>query len=369
MTINKEQDQLQIIKDDEIDLIALVKTIWNGRKTIYYSVGIAVFIGLLIAFTSPAKYRAYCTLIPSEEKQGGSLGNLGAIAGMAGINIGSMMGGTSGIPAEIYPQVVNSYPFKKEMVHQKFHFTEYVEPVSLYEYAVADTLETFGSKVIKYTILLPWTIKDALLFKDEKELDLPDYGVLNLSEEELLAMAAVEEVIVVEVDKKTGLINVSAEVGEPVLVAQLVQKAVELLQDYIIKYKTKQAREHLEFVQGQYNDKKKQYEFAQSSFYNYKDKHRNMVTERVDLEFQRLSDEYDMASTIYKGLAQQLEQAKITVNEQTPAFTILEPAKVPIEKSAPNKKVIIVVSIILGSFIGIGVIFGRLILNNLKQSL
>ncbi|WP_289054458.1 Wzz/FepE/Etk N-terminal domain-containing protein [Carboxylicivirga marina] len=367
MTQNNERKDLQIIKGDEIDLIALVKTIWNGRKTIYYSVGLAVFIGLVITFTSPVKYQAYCTLIPSKEKKGG-MGNLGALAGIAGINLGAMMGQSSGIPTVIYPQVVNSYSFKKEMVHQKFHFAEYTEPISLYEYALADTVESFGSKVIKYTIRLPWTIKNALSASEIEEKELPDYGVLNLSEEELRAMAAVEEVIKIEVDNKTGLISVSAEVVEPVLVAQLVHKAVELLQNYVIRYKTKQAREHLEFIQGQYNKKKDAYEQAQRALYEYKDQHRNMVSERVNLEFQRLSDEYEMSSTVFKGLAQQLEQAKIAVNEQTPAFTILEPAKVPIEKSAPKKKIILVVSVFLGGFVGLGLIFGRLVWDNLKRS-
>ncbi|WP_430812583.1 MULTISPECIES: Wzz/FepE/Etk N-terminal domain-containing protein [unclassified Carboxylicivirga] len=367
MNTENTNENLQIIKDDEIDLIALIKTIWQGRKTIYYSICIALFVGLIIAFTSPSKYAASCTLIPSEEKRGGNMGNLGALAGMAGINLGSMMGGTSGIPAEIYPQVVNSYPFKKEMIHQQFHFEDYAEPISLYDYVLADTIPTLGSQIAKYTIRLPWTIKDALLFKEEPAQQA-DYGVLNLTEEEVMAIDALEEVIVVEVDQKTGLITVSSEVGEPIFVAQLVQKAVELLQDYVIQYRTKQAREHLAFVQDQYNSKKAEYETAQAAYFDYKDQHRNMVTERVNLEFQRLSDQYDMASTVFKGLAQQLEQAKIAVNEQTPAFTILEPAKVPIEKSAPKKKIILVVSIFLGGFIGLGVIFGRLVWNNIKAN-
>jgi len=363
MSTENTNENLQIIKDDEIDLIALVKTIWNGRKTIYYSIGVAVFIGLIIAFTSPAKYEASATLIPSEEKKGG-MGNLGALAGMAGINLGSMMGGTSGIPAEVYPQVVNSYPFKKEMVHQVFHFEGYPKPISLYEYVVSDTIESVGDLMLKYTIKLPWTIKAALFSKKDVDGNMPDYGVLQLSKEEIMAMEAVKELIVIEVDKKTGLITVSAEAAEPVIVAQFVQKAVELLQDYVIKYKTKQSREHLEFVQGQFDAKKKEYECAQKAFFNYKDQHRNMVSERVNLDFQRLSDDYDMSSTVFKGLAQQLEQAKIAVNEQTPAFTILEPAKVPIEKSGPKRLLILVVSLIMGIFIGLGMVLGKIVRNN-----
>jgi uncharacterized protein involved in exopolysaccharide biosynthesis len=285
---------------------------------------------------------------------------------MAGINLGAMMGQSSGIPAEIYPQVVNSYPFKKEMIHQKFHFEDYTEPISLYEYALADTIESVGSKIAKYSILLPWTIKDAIFGDDVEDGKLLDYGVLSLSEEEQLVMDSVEEVIVVEVDKNTGLITVSAEVGEPVFVAQFVQKAIELLQDYVIKYKTKQAREHLDFVQSQYDENKLVYEEAQKAFFDYKDKHRNMVSERINLDFQHLSDEYDMSSTVFKGLAQQLEQAKIQVNEQTPAFTILEPAKVPIEKSAPKKKIILIVSAFLGSLLGLCIVIGKLMYKELR---
>ena len=73
-----------IIKDDEIDLLALVKTIWAGRKTIYYAVGAAILIGLVVAFASPAKYTAKATLLPSDEKKTGGMGNLSALAGMAG---------------------------------------------------------------------------------------------------------------------------------------------------------------------------------------------------------------------------------------------------------------------------------------------
>jgi len=364
-----EEDQsLKIIKDDEIDLIALAKTIWNGRKTIYYSVAISVVIGLIISFTAKPKYEASATLLPSAEKDMmSSMSGLGALAGMAGVDIGSMMGGpASGIPAELYPSVVESYPFKKTMVHQKFHFEGYEKPISLYQYAVADTLESFGDKVLKYTIKLPWTIKNT--FKEEAIPDTTDYGVIALSEEEVLAMEAVQEVIVVEVDKKTGLINVSAEAGEPILVAQFVQKAVDLLQEYVIKYKTKQSRANLEFIQARYEEKKLEYEKARLIFFQYQDQHRNMVSERINLEHARLKENFEMVAGVYSGLATQLEQAKITVTEQTPAFTVLEPVRVPVDKSWPRKSLILVVCVFLGGFIGLGVLFGKLVWINIKQN-
>ncbi|WP_439185249.1 Wzz/FepE/Etk N-terminal domain-containing protein [Carboxylicivirga taeanensis] len=359
---SKEHEALSIIKDDEIDLVALAKTIWNGRKTIYYSVAVCVFIGLLVAFLSKPKYEAYATLLPSEEKDMmGKLGGLGALAGMAGVDIGSMMGGpASGIPAEIYPSVVESYPFKKELVHQKFHFEAFQEPVSIYEYALLDTVESTGDKVLKYTIKLPWTIKKAI--QGEKEAaTIPDYGVLHLSKEELFALSFVQDLILIEVDKKTGLINVSAEAGEPVFVAQFVQKAIDLLQNYVIDYKTKQARQNLEFIQERYFEKEKEYLSAREAFFQYKDKHRNMVSERINIEYEQLKDEYEITGSIYKSLSTQLEQAKIKIKEETPVFTVIEPAKVPVDKSWPKKSIILVVSVFLGGFIGLGLIFGKLV--------
>ena len=278
------------------------------------------------------------------------------------------MGQSEGIPAEIYPQVVNSYPFMNEFIHEKFHFEEYEESISIYDYLCADTISTIGSQIAKYTIRLPWTLKNALFSKDEEfSSKVQDIGVLSLSEEELMALGSMFEVIQINVDDKTSLVNVSVEVEEPILAAQYVQKAVELLQEYIIEYKTKQARENLNFVQERYNEKKLEYEESQMAYFNYKDSHRNVISERMNPELQRLSDAYDMASTVYKGLAQQLEQAKIAVKEETPVFTILEPVKVPFEKSSPRIKLLLIVLVFFGGFIGVAIIIGKLVLSNLKD--
>ncbi len=360
-----------IIKDDEIDLVALVKTIWAGRKIIFYSVGIAILIGLVIAFTSPVKYTASATLLPSAEKKGGGLGNLSALAGMAGINLGAMMGSSSGIPADLYPQVMGSYPFLNELIHQEFHFEKYAEPRSFYDYCMADTIPSFGGTMLKYTIGLPWTLKNAIFSGGKNTLvKTIDHGVLNPSEDDLDILKEAESMLSAEVDKKSSLVTITAEASEPVFAAQYAQKAVDLLQKYVIDYKTEQVRQNLDFVQQRFDEKKVAYEEAQQAFFDFKDRHRNMVTERVDLEYQRLSDAYDMASAVYKGLAQQLEQARIAVKEETPVFAILEPVQVPFEKSAPKKGMILVISIFLGIFIGIGIIFAKLVWTNFmnKQS-
>jgi uncharacterized protein involved in exopolysaccharide biosynthesis len=362
-----------IIKGDEIDLLALVKTIWAGRKTIFYAIGISMVLGLVIAFTSPKKYTASATLLPSVEKKGGGLGSLSALAGMAGINIGGLMGDASGIPAELYPQVVGSVPYLMELMHEKLTWEKYSEPLSLYEVIEQDTIESGFLKVKKYTIGLPWVLKDAVFGKENDDDLVPKAGGKNkeigyylLSLKERAAIAKLKNAINLSNDKKSGLISINVTMGEALLTAQLADKAVQLLQKHVIDYKTKQSAENLKFIQERFVESKVNYEQAQRAFFAYKDAHRNIVAERMDVEYQRLSDAYDIASAIYKGLAQQQEQAKITVKEETPVFKVLDPVVVPKDKSAPKRGMMLAVSMFLGVFLGIAVVFGRMVWENLR---
>ncbi len=355
-----------IIQGDKINLMALAKTLWNGRKTIFYSICVVVFIGVIIAFASPAKYTASATLLPSGEKERGSFGSLGALAGMAGVNLSAMLGEISGIRAEVYPQVVSSYPFQNELMHQKFNFKKYNYPISIYDYIKGDTVKTLGKIILKYSLRLPWTIKNTL-FPIKDSYVKTDYGVVYLSKKDFKILERTRGIIKISVDEKTGRVTVSAEEREPIVTAQVVQKAVDLLQKYVIDYKTSQARQNLEFVQERYEEKKKEYERVQIEFFDYKDRHRNIDPNRVDLRYQQLSDEYDIITSVYKGLAQQLEQTKISVKEHTPVFTVLEPAIVPDEKTSPKRKIIFIVSLFIGSILGVGMVLAQQLWRNVKQ--
>ena len=81
---------------------------------------------------------------------------------------------------------------------------------------------------------------------------------------------------------------------------------------------------------------------------------------------ERLQGEYSIALNVYNELAKQLEQAKIKVKEETPVFSVLEPAVVPNEKAKPKKAMIIAIWLFLGGIVGVGVVFGRVFLKEIK---
>ncbi len=160
-------------------------------------------------------------------------------------------------------------------------------------------------------------------------------------------------IVKITVDSKGGLVTVEAELNQARLTAEVTAKVVDMLQRYVIDFKTQQVRDKLSFVEKSYQEKRSDFEKAQKALFNYRDQNRNVVSERVNIDYQRLSDAYDLSSSVYKGVAQQYEQVKLQVKEETPVFSVIEPVQMPTEKSAPKTSIIIAISVFLGGGMGV----------------
>ena len=109
--VNNNELQSVCIEEDEIDLRELWQTIKEGRKTIYKTVAVVVFLTLVYAFATPNSYKSEAVLIPIEEASP-SLGGLGGLAAMAGVNIG----GGSMTPDAAFESLLDNYDFMKRFV-------------------------------------------------------------------------------------------------------------------------------------------------------------------------------------------------------------------------------------------------------------
>lgn len=59
--INKTTPQPE---EQEIDLIELAQKVWAGRKLVFKVCGIALLVGLVVAFSIPKEYSTSVTLAP-----------------------------------------------------------------------------------------------------------------------------------------------------------------------------------------------------------------------------------------------------------------------------------------------------------------
>ena len=94
----------------------------------------------------------------------------------------------------------------------------------------------------------------------------------------------------------------------------------------------------------------------QYSLDRFRDANMSFSSAVAKTQEEALTNEYNLAYSVYSELAKQMEQAKIAVNETTPILTIVEPVVVPIERSKPKRGLICVLFTFLGGFAGVGTV-------------
>lgn len=356
--------------DDEIDLIALAKTIWDSRKFIIKTVALFMCIGLAVALLTPKEYTASTTMVPQVSSGSSKMGGLSSLAAMAGFNLGNMNKSSAELSPFVYPQIVQSVPFQLELMNTPFTFSDVDHPVSIYEYYTEHHKPGILTSVKKYTIGLPFVILGALKPKAEKELPVTTHLDKNqpiyLTGEQESVRKILANGLTLETNDKEGYVTLNVISKEPRLAAEIAQKAHVLLQKYITTFKIEKASAQLKFIEDRYHDNKEEFEEAQETLAAFRDKNKNVTSARARTHEERLQSDYQLAFEVYSQLAQQMEQARIQVKEDTPVFSILKPVTVPLTNSEPNKPMILIIWTFLGGVIAIGWIFGKEFLGTIR---
>ena len=346
--------------EDSIDLIALAKTLWSGRRTLIWSVVIFMVLGLFIALFSPVEYTADTIMVPQITSEKSKLGGLSSLAAMAGFNLDAMQGGASELSPLVYPKIVQSIIFQKEIMYIPLTWEKVDKPVSLFAYYDSISKPNPIGLVKKYTLGLPGVVLG--LIRGKKEVSREGESgeeLIFITEDEKRMREMLKEKLTLDVNEKEGYITLTAKAPEAFAAAQMARKAQKLLQDKVTEYKIDKAKQNLVFVQELYKEKKHEFEQAQDRLARFRDRNLNLNSAMALTEQERLQSEYQLAFSVYTEVAKQLENAKIKVKEDTPVFSIIEPVSVPIEKSKPKKAMILIIWIFLGGLVGVGLIFGK----------
>lgn len=360
---------------DEIDLIELIRHLWDGRKLIIKITAAFIVLGLIIAITSPKQYKVETRLLPEAKSAsgGGAAALLSSLGGLGGFSM-PLGEGADAIGPMLYPDVLKSTPFYLELLNHKVTYkaNDGTLNITVFEYLNDYTRSSLGNIIIKYTIKLPWTIL-GWIRGEQKTSEVSEepepYQFTRMTLEQFQIIKKLGDKISANIDQKNGVINISAEFGDPYITAQVANFAVEYLSNYITEYRVEKAKTDLQFIQERYFEKEKEYLYAQKELAQFRDANRNVQSAAARTEEERLNNKYTLAFNVYNGLAQQLEQAKIKVQEETPVIKILEPVQVPVERSKPRRSLILVVFAFLGGFIGVGYMLGKLIWINISQQL
>lgn len=346
----KRQDNVPQPEEQEIDLIELAQKVWAERKLVFKACGIAVLVALVVAFSIPKEYLTNVTLAPETAEKGAS-GSVGALAAMAGINLGSSAG-EDALSPELYPDIVSSTPFLVDLFNIRVRDEEGRIDTTLYAYLKDEQRVPWWSAVISAPFkLLGWTMS---LFKDEPESGTGELDPFRLTREEADVAKALNGRISVSVDKKTGVTTLGVTMQDPLISASLTDTVMHCLQNYITDYRTNKARHDLAYIEKLYEEAKADYEDAQQKYAAFVDANQNIILLSYRAEQERLQNEMNLAFQVYTQVSQQLQMAKAKVQEITPVYTVVQPATVPLQAAKPNKIMILIGFVFLAGVGSVG---------------
>jgi uncharacterized protein involved in exopolysaccharide biosynthesis len=344
-------------KQEEIDIVEMLRSLWNRRGFIAKVTGAALLSGLLLAIFGEVKYTALSVVVPQTGQRAAG-GGLQGLAAMAGINLNSADQAEL-LPPMIYPMVVGSVPFQKELMYSEVTVSGHGEPVKLLDYFTERGYRKFSlfPFLYRYTLGLPGLVMGAIGGGGgELEAQTPAFpdGIETLSAKENECMKLLSKRVVVTVNEQNGYISLSATMPQALMAAQVAARAQKMLQDYITRFKVQKEQESLDFINERYLEVKADFEAKQRALATYRDANRNVSSELALTRESSLENEYDLAFSIYSEMARGREQANIKVKEDTPIFTVVEPVTVPLRRSAPRRVLITGVSLFLGLVAGAG---------------
>ncbi|GHT04590.1 chain-length determining protein [Bacteroidia bacterium] len=344
------------MEEQEIDLMKIFKRIWAQRKFILKVCGISLLIGIVIAFGIPKEYTTTTILAP-ESGGGGGGGGMGALAAMAGINLSSG-GEKQEISPALYPDIARSTPFLAGLLNVPVVDARQKINTTLYNYLKEEQKSPWWSAILGLpgkVIGLFSSGEAASVSQEANFLARP----IKLSGKDAGILSNLSRRIGVVVDKKTGVITLSSTMQSPEISAMIADTVVSYMQAYIISYRTQKARQDLAYMQMLHDEAQEQYYQAQKNYAGYQDGNLGVVSARYGMARERLQNEMNLAYSVYNQMAQQLQMAKVKVQNNTPVYTVIQPPIVPLRAASPRKSMILIGFLFLAFIGACGWILGK----------
>lgn len=332
-------------KTREIDIIALAISVLKEWKTLFKFCVVCGVLGIVIALCVKKTYTATVILAPETSSGTSKLGSLGSIASAMGANLGSLtsLGGSDdAITPLIYPNLFASMdfliPLREISVMEKES-----DSVMTYERHV------FGDDAGKEPIVA--RLKKKIFGKKEMGEEATKLKYYLTTEEENM-FRYLSKHIGCLTDKKTDIVTISIKDHDPLVAAIVADTVQNRLQDYIIAYRTKKARNDLEYYQTLLKDARAEYEEARNEYASYSESHKGVVLASFKLTEQYLEDEMEQKYSILTQVQMQVQASMAKLQEATPAFAVIQSSYVPLKASSMSRTQMVLLSGFLGFLLG-----------------
>lgn len=337
MIDNTDRKQLQ----RGIGLIDLGKILRDILKYKWYYIKllpVAFVVAAIYALSIPNYYTCAVKLAPEAGSGAKASGGLAGIASSFGINLGAAQSGTDAISPNLYPDMMSSVDFKTSL------------------FPIIVTRKSDGKSFTYYEYLeneqkMPWWSSILRGSRDKNENSTDSINPFELTREQASIVKLIDKNLSCSVDKKTLVITIVVSDQDPLVCATLADSVKTRLQNFITDYRTRKARVDLEYYKKMYVESKVKYEKAREKYASFSDSHRDVTSQSGRTKEANLLNEMQIQQTVYQQVVGQLQQAEMKVQQETPAFTTLQSATVPILKAGPKRVQICLIALLAAFFI------------------
>ena len=343
---NENERNIEIMNEEEssIDFGALWQSVISRKKTYAKVLGIVFVLACIYALSIPKSYTCQVMLAPEMSLSSSKSSSLGALAQSLGMSIGNAGMGTEALYPALYPDLMNSVDFKTKLFPVEISLEEEdgddnvtVRKMSYYDYLLNEQRKPWWSAAIGALVKL---------FAEEKA-EVDTVNPFRLTEEQAEIVKMIDEKVVCDVDKKTMVITIQVTDQDPLVCATMADSVQARLQHFITDYRTSKARNDLEFSEKLCSEAKREYDKARQLYAEFSDANQDIILQSVRTKLTDLENEMQLKFNAYNTIAMQMQAAKAKVQEETPSFTTLQSATVPLKPESPKRKRIVLIALFL----------------------
>ena len=340
--------------EEEVSLLDLLLVVARNRYLILGTIVGALLLGALYAYSLSDSYTAEATVVREADGNGGQVQGGRALRGL-GLDLG---GAGGGIGPGSYPDILETREVRLAVARDTFNFPGEEERMTFVDYVSQPADSSWFDTALAYTIWLPWTVRRALIAEEEREpVEVSDESV-HPSVEEERAISRLGAMVGAET-ASGGFMTVSVTTGDPDLSTELTESFLEHLRSRVQHLRTDQLRQSLEFIEERYQEAEEELYQAEERLADFLDRNRSITSARLENERDRLQRQVEHQAQLHSDLQSQLTQTEIELQRNQPVVTVVEAPVPPSSSDTPDSQFIIIVSLFLGAFLGLGMAFVR----------
>lgn len=319
--------------------------LWT-RKWLFLSVwGITFVLSCVWILPQPRYYSCSVSMSPesNDDNLGGSLSSLAA---SFGLNMGNL-GGQDAIYPQLYPELFGSTEFLVELMDITVQTVDGTLQTDYFDYIAFHQKEN----------LLLWPINHARAALHEwlnpnkpvPSVDGKRFDPFRLDRHTTEVFKDVKQKIRCKYSKTTDVVTITVEDQDPLICATMADSVRVHLQDFISEYRTNKARHDYKQYKAMMEEAELAYEKIKAEYIVYADAHGSDTRMKSMTTLKDLENKVDLQYNIYKTLHSRMDASLFKMQEQTPVFTVLTPATVPVKPARPKRMIFVAVMLILAT--------------------